>query len=433
MSFVYSKIFIYQVKNLNTLEGQTEIPIQSSFATLQFVDNLILLHDFDKEKTSVYDLKMKNRHFLFYPPLPITNYNLLISNNQRIHRIISSKIIISNNQGNESDKEEDDDYCISLNINYLKESPFIPMTKYSHNTFVYDKELLIKGDKLEEINNDSRLLYYIYFDPLLFYNNYYYKHFNDQNQISCMGRRAKTNEVMVQALIDMIERFDSIQLIKDVLVQIIHRLFKVYKTKEANKLNFEKKNQSDNSNEDNTQSKAILISNYLRNNAPNKPTIITQSDVYSAFIKCFEHRSNIKPIYMITLLIYISKGLSTMNIPLHHDFLSTIRVFIKKIPLSSLKLLFQMRPIPDDTQLALYLIEYPTEEKELFQIGIDMLHRLNQYEEILLIMIKRERIHELLLFLRTNSIIVTDKALTLLKIQLKSYNNRSIIKQFLSN
>lgn len=440
MSLINGKILVYRVKNLNTLETHTEIPIQTTYATLQFVDNLILFHDFNKEKTSVYDLRMKNRHFLFYPPLPITNYNLLLRNNQLAHVSLSSNIIVdreSNNNSNEDDDDNyNDDYAIRLNINYLNEGKYIPMTKYSHNTIIYDKELMIKGDILKEISSDnsSPLMYYIYFDPELFYNNYYHTHFHDQDQINCMARRSNTNEVMLQALIDMIERNNPIKLIRAVFIQIIHRLYKRYKDKVISLANESLVNNNNNT----IQSEPIelIVPNY-QCNRDTKYDILKQTDVYSAFIKHFEHSSVVQPYYVITLLIHLSKGLVLMNLPLHNDLMSTMLCFIKKtVPLRSLRMLFQIRAIPDYTPLSLFLIEESDKEddKELFQIGIDMLIRLKQYEEILLIMIKKQLIKEVLLFIKIRLLKITNRVKETLKDCLKlNNNNRSIIYQFQSN
>lgn len=97
------KITLFRIINLSYFELKYEIKLaiedQNTKGTLQFVDNLILFHNFTKTITSIYDVKIKNKEkslLLTFPSpiLPTTIYSNILSINGPIIKILNEKVQI---------------------------------------------------------------------------------------------------------------------------------------------------------------------------------------------------------------------------------------------------------------------------------------------------------------------------------------------------
>lgn len=412
------KILLYQVLDLNKLELFNEISFKSSYATLQFIDNLIVVHDFEKEASTVYDVNIKNKkNLIYFNSFPITNYILLQKNKNSLQQFVSCNIVFNPNNSNNNNNGDGNintlNYEIGLNLLYTGNNKKIPMTSYSHNTLIYDKEIMVNGVMLEETCSFSldsvrnTTFYYTYFDADLFYQAYV----NSESfePVTHLTRRKNSKETILNGLIHMINKGNQIHAINLVFRHILRLLHQSYKnTSKARYSNDRMPNSNNNSNDNNN---AIENASPLELPKPeykpaNKKTQITQSDVLLTFVKQFKYHPTVKPLYIIELLIHFLKSLKMLHIPIQENFNDILLTFIiKHNDISSLLIFLQYGSIPDSIGFANYLLKKSEFNNVLFQMGIDILMRLKRYEEIVNIFLKSNLVKESILFIMNNNLL----------------------------
>ena len=161
--FVYvnydiSYIQFFKIKNLYNINKVYEIQFDSTHEnTVQFIDNLILIHDFDGMTSRILDLKCNDQNKELFHKFPISSYDIIQQNNEL--------------------KDKDNNAKISM-LSYT-------------NTGFYNKDLRLNGSvmqcgvhTIEEDNSEALtlnnpilyfVLYNIYFDPLIYYTYCYSK------------------------------------------------------------------------------------------------------------------------------------------------------------------------------------------------------------------------------------------------------------------
>lgn len=436
LNMLEGKIILYNVLDLNTLEVYLEFSFISTCATLQFIDNLIVVHDFEKETSIVYDVRMKNKNFIYFKSFPITNYNLLQKNKNSSHQLVSCNIVLNSNY---SSKNGGDDYEIGLNLYYHETNKDISMGSYSHNTMIYDKEILVNGVMLEEtcgfsldsIRNTT--FYYTYFDPALFYQAY----LNSETfePVTNLTPRKNSREIILNALINMIIQGNKVLIINLVFRHILHLLNQSYKN--GNKAIYPHA-RSPNINNSNTNHKPAEIASPSELPKPeykpaNKNTRITQSDVLLTFVKQFKNHPTVKPLYIIEILMHFLKSLKMLHIPIQENFNDILLSFVvKHDDVSSLFIFLQYGSIPETVGLANYLFKKSEFNDALFQMGIDILIRLKRYDELVNILLQRNRTKEAILLIMNynlNKKTFVRKIKGCLKV---NADNKIIIQQFLN-
>ena len=102
---------------------------------------------------------------------------------------------------------------------------------------------------------------------------------------------------------------------------------------------------------------------------------------------------------------------------------------------SLLCILLQYHALQDNLELARYLLNYSDDlnkSNNSFQLGLDMLIRLDKHEEVFLALIKKNMIKEALIFLRKYRVIIDSlnpETIALLRKLCKE--NKSIIIDFM--
>jgi len=131
--------------------------------TLQFIDNLILIHNFERCDTIVVDIKSKSNDRIICKSIldnlvknfPMTNHELLVYNKELLGEIIKPEIKI----------ESTGKISFKVNYDYVET---ISMLSYTNRMF-YEKNIIIKGSLI--LDRDTSEYYILYLDPMVFYES----------------------------------------------------------------------------------------------------------------------------------------------------------------------------------------------------------------------------------------------------------------------
>ena len=361
--------------------------------TVQFIDNLILIHDFDSMTSRIIDLKCNAQNKELFHKFPISSYEIIQNNNEI--------------------KE--------------KENKSTSMLSYN-NTGFYNKDLRLKGsvtqsaihsieeDNSECFNPNSPILYFvlynIYFDPLIYYT------YSDSkfDALINLTRRKHSKEVIINGLYEMIKSKKDIKLIRQIFKSIVKQIIK----------NHLKNNRAIRLNKFTEQKSEMLMSKLETFREPSelpipfqytifkKRDLINQMDIYNKLFNTIENNSNlVKPEYAITIMLLFADELKLQKVPLHPQFNKILVSFLQKITnFFTANIYFQYFSFPDSLYLAKFLIydiglnkegNYSQENRdEAIQHGLDMLKRLNKYNEIFKYFIQSNQLSKALIFYKNN-------------------------------
>ena len=398
--FVYvnydiSYIQFFKIKNLYNINKVYEIQFDSSHEnTVQFIDNLILVHDFDAMTSRLLDLKCNDQNKELFHKFPISSFDIIQHNNEI--------------------KEKDNNTKIS-------------MLSYS-NTGFYNKDLRLNGSvmqrgvhAIDEDDSDSLtlnypilyfILYNIYFDPQIYYT-YCYSKFD---ALVNLTRRKHSKEVIINGLIEMIKSNKDIKLIRQIFKSIVKQIVKNHlKNNRAIRLN---KFTEEKSEQLMTQLETFREPSELpipfQYTIFKKRDLINQMDIYYKLFNTIENNSNlVKPEYAITIMLLFADELKLQKVPLHPHFNKILVSFLKKISnFFTANIYFQYFSFPDSLYLAKFLIyeigfnkegNYSQENREeAIQHGLDMLKRLKKYNEIFKFFIQSNQLSQALIFYKQN-------------------------------
>ena len=397
VNYDISYIQFYKIKNLYSISKVYEIQFDSSHEnTVQFIDNLILIHDFDGMTSRIIDLKCNAQNKELFHKFPISSY----------------EIIKKNNESNEKEK---------------KGNKIISMLSYT-NTGFYNKDLRSNGSifqsaihTIEEENSESIsfnspilyfVLYNIIFDPLIYYT------YSDSkfDALVNLTRRKHSKEVIINGLYEMIKSGKDIKLIREIFKSIVKQIIK----------NHLKNNRAIRLNKFTEEKSELLMSQLETFREPSelpipfqytifkKRDLINQMDIYFKLFSTIQNNSNlVKPEYAITIMLLFADELKLQKVPLHPQFNKILVSFLQKISnFFTANIYFQYFSFPDSLYLAKYLIydiglnkegNYSQENREeAIQHGLDMLKRLKKYNEIFKYFIQSNQLSKALLFYKNN-------------------------------
>ena len=372
-----------------------EIQFDSSHEnTVQFIDNLILVHDFDAMTSRLLDLKCNDQNKELFHKFPISSFDIIQHNNEI--------------------KEKDNNTKISM-LSYT-------------NTGFYNKDLRLNGSvmqrgvhAIDEDDSDSLtlnypllyfILYNIYFDPQIYYT-YCYSKFD---ALVNLTRRKHSKEVIINGLIEMIKSNKDIKLIRQIFKSIVKQIVKNHlKNNRAIRLN---KFTEEKSEQLMTQLETFREPSELpipfQYTIFKKRDLINQMDIYYKLFNTIEINPNeVKPEYAITIMLLFADELKLQKVPLHPHFNKILVSFLKKISnFFTANIYFQYFSFPDSLYLAKFLIyeiglnkegNYSQENREeAIQHGLDMLKRLKKYNEIFKFFIQSNQLSQALIFYKQN-------------------------------
>ena len=394
VNYDISYVQFFKVKNLYNIEKVYEIQFDCNHEnTVQFIDNLILVHDFDTMTSRIIDLKCNALNKELFHKFPISSYDIIQNNNEI--------------------KE--------------KENKILSMLSYD-NTGFYNKDLRLKGSvtqsaihSMEEDNSECSfpnspilyfVLYNIYFDPFIYYI------YSDSkfDALVNLTRRKHSKEVIINGLYEMIKSKRDIKLIRQIFKSIVKQIIK----------NHLKNNRAIRLNKFTEQKSEMLMSQLETFREPSelpipfqytifkKRDLINQMDIYNKLFNTIENNSNlVKPEYAITIMLLFADELKIQKVPLHPQFNKILVSFLKKISnFFTANIYFQYFSFPDSLYLAKFLIydiglnkegNYSQENREeATQHGLDMLKRLNKYNEIFKYFIQSNQLSKALIFYKNN-------------------------------
>ena len=434
MYFVYvnydtSYVQFYKVKNLYNINKVYEIQFDSSHEnTVQFIDNLILIHDFDTMTSRIIDIKCSTSNKELFHKFPISSYEIIKNNDIKTAENLKK---ISNDLMNPSDKDKKEEKNeikeekneikeekneIKEEKNEIKEEKKeeklnekngkISMLAYNNTSF-YNKDLRLKGsmiqraihsidDDTETPDTNSLILYFtlynIYFDPLI-----YYEYADSKfDALINLTRRKHSKEVIINGLYEMIKRNKDIKLIKQIFECIVKQIVKNH-LKSSNSIKL---------NEYTEQKSELLMSQLETFRDPcelpipfqytifKKKDLINQMDIYTKLFNIIQNNSKyVKPEYAITIMLIFANELKLQKVPLHPQFNKILVSFLKKISnFFTSNIYFQYFSFPESLSMAKFLIydvgfnkegKYSQEDREsAIQNGLDMLKQIKNYNEI---------------------------------------------------
>jgi hypothetical protein len=441
--FVYvnydiSYVQFFKVKNLYNIIKVYEIQFDSNHEnTVQFIDNLILIHDFDTMTSRIIDFKCSASNKELFHKFPISSYEIIKSNKIKTTenlKEISDDLMKSHDNEKKDDKEEkkekkDKDLKNEIIDNENKEKKIenkVSMLTYT-NTMFYNKDLRLNGsmiqraihsidDDTETPDTNSDILYFflynIYFDTLLYYEYADSKY----DALINLTRRKHSKEVIINGLYEMIKSNKDIKLIKQIFKCIVKQIVKNHlKNSNSIKLN------------PNTEKKGELLMSQLESfREPSelpipfqytlfkKKDLINQMDIYTKLFNIIENNSKyVKPEYAITIMLLFADELKLQRVPLHSQFNKILVSFLKKIShFFTANIYFQYFSFPDSLYLARFLIydiglnkegNYTQENRDqATQHGLDMLRRLKKYNEIFKYFIESNQLTKAMIFYKKN-------------------------------
>ena len=441
----------FKVKNLYNINKVYEIQFDSSHEnTVQFIDNLILIHDFDTMTSRIIDIKCSASNKELFHKFPISSYEIIKNNDIKTAENLKQ---ISNDLMNPSDKDIKDEHKEKkkdekneikeekneikeekneineekkeekLNENNEKKVPNkISMLAYTNTSF-YNKDLRLNGsmiqraihsidDDSETIDTNSSILYFIlyniYFDTLI-----YYEYADSKfDALINLTRRKHSKEVIINGLYEMIKSNKDIKLIKQIFKCIVKQIVKNHlKSNNSIKLN------------EYTEKKSELLMNQLEtfrdpSELPipfqytifKKKDLINQMDIYNKLFNIIQNNSKyVKPEYAITIMLIFANELKLQKVPLHPQFNKILVSFLKKISnFFTANIYFQYFSFPYSLYMANFLIydvglnkegKYSQEDRErATQHGLDMLKVLKKYNEIFKYYILNNQLSKAMIF-----------------------------------
>ena len=326
------KITLFRIINLSYFELKYEIKLviedEKTKGTLQFVDNLILFHNFNKQITSIYDVKIKNKEKSLLLTFP---------------------------------------------------SPILPIT-------IYSNILSINGPIIKMLNENVKIVFILlYFDSETFYLNYP----NDYEAVFHLLHRKNSNIVLVDILKKIILDMNKIKVLITLFSLIADQFYKNLAIKKKKKKHHLKSVQ------EKTPGNFELpsLTSHIK-----KKNCLKQRDIIGLiFYELNNHMDN--KIYMIIIMIFFYLTVSSKKLLIHNSFHEELFNYIKQLrKIDEILIFFQFHSIPDSIQLSNYFVNKEP-NSIFFQLGIDMMKRLNKYDEVALTLLKYGKIKEGIMFI----------------------------------
>lgn len=351
LSYYEKKIKFYNLVQLDNITEDLSIEFSGNDSSLQFCDNLILLHDITLQKTTAFDFifidKQCRQLFPLYPFSPMTNKS-------------------NNNTNNNNDNE----------------SIYTNMTKI-RGKIIYGSN---PGDSCEK-------LYIVYFDPEIFYTcqkdrkaalyRISYRKNGKYFMLKTLEQALKYNcypKIHQKSIPSMYHfRLIDVFLIFKIICFLIEKsqsMMAIYTAQ------FSKEK------EEYTQ-----VTQSFESLFPKKKNIISFDDFHYQTFKLFENDENTIPEKAIYFHILIKYELCKHSLKPGSAFYCTLIPFLKRIKhFHTIHDYFTCHYFGDTISLATFLIQdvyfntdkgFSKSEKEMaFQLGIDMFHRMKKHVDM---------------------------------------------------
>ena len=447
VNYDISYVQFFKVKNLYNINKVCEIQFDSTHEnTVQFIDNLILIHDFDTVTSRIIDIKSSAKNKELFHKFPISSYEIIKNNNiislDNLKKM-NDELMNSHNEADSDNNNNKKDNKIEIkekekekeNKNEINEEKK-PNTKISMltytNTSFYNRDLRLNGSVIQRaihsIDDDSAetpdanspslyfLLYNIYFDTVIYYEYADSKY----EALINLTRRRHSKEVIINGLYEMIKSNKDIKLIRQIFKCIVKQIVKNHlKNSNAVKMNAHAEKRGE-----------ILMSQLETFREPSelpipfqytifkKKDLINQMDIYTKLFNIIENNYKfVKPEYAITIMVLFADELKMQKVPLHPQFNKILVSFLKKISnFFTANIYFQYFSFPDSLFLARFLIyeiglnkegHYTDENRaQAIQHGLDMFKRLKKYNEIFKYYIESNQLSKAMLFYKKNKILL---------------------------
>ena len=420
----------FKVKNLHNINKVYEIQFDSSHEnTVQFIDNLILIHDFETMTSRIIDLKCSAQNKELFHKFPISSYEIIKNNEIKAFenlKQISDNLRNPENAEKKAEEEKENKKEEEINEKEKKEISKISMLTYT-NTCFYDKDLRLYGSNIQRgihsIDDDSKApdmnspilyfsLYNIYFDTLIYYE---YESSKFEALIN-LTRRKHSKEVIINGLYEMIKSNRDIKLIRQIFKCIVKQIVKNHlKHNNSIKINaFTEKKGEQLMNQLETFREPSELPIPFQYTIFKKKDLINQMDIYTKLFNIIENNSKyVKPEYAITIMLLFADELKLQKVPLHPQFNKILVSFLKKISnFFTANIYFQYFSFPDSLFLAKFLIydiglnkegNYTQDNREQATLhGLDMLKRLKKYNEIFKYYIESNQLTKAMIFYKKN-------------------------------
>ena len=344
-----SKIHICRINNLKDIEEVKVIdyPNHNKFSTLQFIDNLIIVHNLMRKNVMVID--------------------------------IQSKELIINESA-----------CV---------------------TFPYERNIFVNGEIFEERNNEMKgmIIYNISFNCKK-YEELAFESIDKMNSISSKDnaitkydilsnllRRKNAKDIIIKTLHKLIlEKEEFINIIK-VFREIVQQFVLTSPsamTATRNEISKEEPNQYE---------LPKLIDMFVFH----KKATIKQADIFHFLFRSFENEElSQKMVHnIIEYMIIFYQEMIKNRIAVQPVFCVVLSIFLRKYDnMNDLLNWFSNRVIPDNFEIADFLLKVSEKEnnpnaKFFAQQGIDMMMRLKKHEQVVEFLLKHGYVQEALLYI----------------------------------
>lgn len=375
LSYEDNKIYIMKLKNLKTFPEEDEgnkllkIPYDSKDqnSTIQFVDNLILVHNLSKKQTMIIDLKFKN-------------------------------------------KDNCENYILTQLIGV--DFPFFNCEKY---------QIYIKGSLVETVDsNNNRKLYYLEFDL----NNFIDHFFKKNEALFYLTRRGKSKEYILQVFKDMIldekESYESIFWLIDKFSEQIKKNEKIAKDLVSNVKYNEKVNK---------EYMELDIRYYMtsRKNIITQDQFLMH--IFQGILNDVILNNDNEHIRIMNFLLYFYYILKDKNedniISIYSEIFNAYYEEIEDKQ-NLINLFLNNKYLPKEKDLGLMLMKEKT-NSFLQQLGLNILLFKGYFEEIFDLLIKDYGINKAILFLKKYQNYITEAKIYNI---LKNFFNKNEYDQY---
>jgi hypothetical protein len=277
------------------------------------------------------------------------------------------------------------------------------------NTIIYNKDIRFIGSIMIEYKNNNFILYNVYFDPDIYYENCV----NKYEALINLTRRKHNKKTIIKGLYELIKSKQKIVFIKEIFKNIVSEIIKNRLKSENNiEISKELKDKSEQLIDQlEYYTKPEILPIPFQYTVIKKKDLINQLDIFFELFKSFEFDNKIEPEYIINILIIFINELRIQNVKLHPSYNQILILYLKKIKFYFKESInFQYFNFPDNIELALFLIyeiglnktKYFTDKckKIAIQHGVDMLYRLKNFENIFLYLINTKNITEAIIISR---------------------------------
>lgn len=412
LSYQDGQIHLYNIENLENIIKEMTINFDGNSSTLQFLDNLILIHNFDMGCTTIIDIRKEGKtDKKLFERYPMTNYKYLELNNKKNENLLKINFIY--------EKEEEFDFKLKISSEFKKIEYFSMLDP--KNTEIYKLKFQINGKMIElyetndNKNAEKKTYYYIYFDPKI-----YYEQKQKFQKLLTIIRRKNGKLLILDNLSNYIQHYSKMKKGKYFfnpkgikVYEIIKLLFTLCDliikatniTLEMGKVKLKMINHQSPNSYGTNYTELVKPYDTLY---PKKKYLITQDNIYYRIFSPLYGVSNINPEIIIFFFVQLHSSLSASQIHFPIGYYSTLLKFLQKLSnFSKFANIFQNSSLGTYSYIANFLInniafekskQFLSEEKKMaYQMGMDMHKRLKNYYEICYILINQNKITEALM------------------------------------